>query len=233
MASLDLARMQMATEGEKLLGKAIRLAEEAREKINKIEGLYSFGREEVKDLGMGDMDVTKITVRVSDLGMTGYEISQMLNREYDIQVEMADPFNILVIVSIGDRKDDLNRLTEALRKYKRKRRLESGVRGKFITINAGFQTPNFLTTSTERRTPLAMTPREAFLSPQRAIPLKEASGKVSSEIVTVYPPGIPILVPGEVIQKERLDYIDKMISLGAIVDGLGEENSKIRIVNQD
>ena len=227
MASLDLARMQMATEGEKLLGKALRLAEESREKINRIEGIYSFRREEIKSLGMGDMDVTKITVRVSDLGMTGYEVSQMLNREYDIQVEMADPFNILVIVSIGDRKDDLNRLTEALRDISIKSTSPQVASSRLkdkkpLTLNSELRTPN-----------LVMTPREAFLSSQRSILLKEASGKISAEIVTVYPPGIPILVPGEVIQKERVDYIEKMVSLGAIVDGLEEENSKIRIVNQD
>ncbi len=227
MASLDLARMQMATEGGKLLGKARRLAEESREKINRIEGIYSFGREEIKSLGMGDMDVTKITVRVSDLGITGYEVSQMLNREYDIQVEMADPFNILVIVSIGDRKDDLNRLTEALRNIKERiKTQDAGLKGRISGLM-----PGVLSLGSSRY--LAMTPREAFLSSQRSILLKEASGKISSEIVTVYPPGIPILVPGEVIRKERVDYIEKMVSLGALVDGLEEENSKIRIVNQD
>lgn len=232
MASLDLARMQMATEGEKLLGKVIRLAEEARERINKVEGIYSFGRDEIKSLGMGDMDVTKITVRVSDLGMTGYEVSQLLNREYDIQVEMADPFNILVIVSIGDRKEDLNRLTEALR--------DISIKSKSPQVAGSRLKDKKLLTLTlnqvqgELRTPnLVLTPREAFLSPQRSVPLKEASGKISSEIVTVYPPGIPILVPGEVIKEERMDYIEKMVSLGAIVDGLEEGNSRIRIVNRE
>jgi arginine/lysine/ornithine decarboxylase len=232
MASLDLARMQMATEGEKLLGKVIRLAEEARERINKVEGIYSFGRDEIKSLGMGDMDVTKITVRVSDIGLTGYEVSQLLNREYDIQVEMADPFNILVIVSIGDRKEDLNRLTEALR--------DISIKSKSPQVAGSRLKDKKLLTLTlnqvqgELRTPnLVLTPRDAFLSPQRSVPLKEASGKISSEIVTVYPPGIPILVPGEVIQEERLDYIEKMVSLGAIVDGLEEENLKIRVVSRD
>jgi arginine/lysine/ornithine decarboxylase len=222
MASLDLARMQMATEGEKLLGNVIRLAEEARERINKIDGFYSFGREEIKTLGMGDMDVTKITVRVSDLGLKGYEASQILNREYDIQVEMADPFNILVIVSIGDRKDDLNRLIEALRDIKEK---QAKTKVKKPQPQSIF--PSALTLAST----LTMTPREAFFSTHKAIPLRDSSGKISSEIVTVYPPGIPILIPGEVITKEIVDYIEKMVSLGAIVDGLEEENSKIRVVD--
>ncbi|HEY5648350.1 MAG TPA: aminotransferase class I/II-fold pyridoxal phosphate-dependent enzyme, partial [Nitrospiria bacterium] len=110
MASLDLARMQMATEGKKLLGKAIKLAGESRVKINKIEGLTCFGEKEV-----GIYDQTKLTIGVSQLGLSGYEISRILNNRFGIQVEMADPFHILVIVSIGDRKDDLARLVEALR----------------------------------------------------------------------------------------------------------------------
>lgn len=229
MASLDLARMQMATEGEKLLGKVIRLAEEARDRINKIDGLYSIGRKEIKALGMGDMDVTKITVRVSDLGLTGYEASQILNREYDIQVEMADPFNILVIVSIGDRKDDLNRLIEALRDMERKTKQERRRISGENRLSSIVYYPASLVSCPSSR--LAMTPREAFFSTHKAIPLKDSSGKISSEIVTVYPPGIPILIPGEIISKETIDYIGKMASLGAIVDGLKEESSKIRVVD--
>jgi len=225
MASLDLARMQMATEGKKLLDKVIGLAEEARERINRIEGLYSINRKEIKDLGMGDMDVTKITVRVSDLGLTGYEASQILNKEYDIQVEMADPFNILIIVSIGDRKDDLNRLIEALRDIKEKRLRTGG---------AGLMTQNLrnINLSITQSTKLGMWPREAFFSNHKLIPLKEASGEIGSEIVTVYPPGIPLLIPGEIISKEVIEYIGRMSSFGAIVDGLEEDNSKIRIVDK-
>lgn len=228
MASLDLARMQMATEGEKLLGKVISLAEEARERINKINGLYSVGRKKVKAIGMGDMDVTKITVRVSGLGLTGYEVSQMLNREYDIQVEMADPFNILVIVSIGDRKDDINRLIDALKDISKKKfKIQDS---KFKIQDSKIKTKS-LNLSITPSSKLAMTPREAFFSDHEIISLKDSSGKISAEIVTVYPPGIPIFIPGEVIAGETIDYIRKMLSLGAIVDGLEDENSKIRVVS--
>ena len=115
MASLDLARMQMATEGKKLLNRTIKLAEDARAEINKIPGITCFGKDRAKQAGMADMDVTKLTITVSDLGLSGYTVSHMLNTRFDIQVEMADPFHVLVIVSIGDRQDDLNRLVEALK----------------------------------------------------------------------------------------------------------------------
>ncbi len=218
MASLDLARMQMATEGEKLLDKAIRLAEEARVKINRIPGISCFGKEILLLLGVNDLDVTKLTITVSELGLTGYQISQILNQKYDIQVEMADPFHLLVIVSIGDRKDDLQRLIEALRDI-----AKNNGNGQKLPIE-GVGLPLFTNN-------VALTPREAFFSERQFIPLRKAENRISSEIVTVYPPGIPILVPGEIVSEEVIDYLQRMLNLGAIVDGLSQDNSLIGVVS--
>jgi arginine/lysine/ornithine decarboxylase len=223
MASLDLARMQMATEGEKLLDKAINLAEEARNRINKIPGLFCFGKEMVKDTlfaKMADLDVTKLTIAVSDLGLTGFQVSQILNNKYNIQVEMADPFHILVIVSIGDRKDDLLQLVEALREIANDS-FQQGEKNLFQDI--GY--PVFGNKT-------AMTPREAFFADTQYVELEKAMETVSTEIVTVYPPGVPVLVPGEVISKEAVDYLQKMLKLGATVDGLDETNTLIGIVKR-
>lgn len=224
MASLDLARMQMATEGEKLLDKAIKLATEARSKINRIPGLFCFDKEMVSNpliTRMGDFDVTKLTITVRDLGLSGYQASQILNNQYNIQVEMADPFNVLVIVSIGDRRDDLNRLVDALRE------ISKGYQGKGAptALSAEVGLPPFGKAG-------QMTPREAFFRDYRYISLEEAPGEISSEIVTVYPPGIPLLVPGEIITREIVDYIQRMDRLGATVDGLNVSNSTIAVVKQ-
>lgn len=223
MASLDLARMQMATEGEKLLDKAIKLAEEARAKINKIPGLLCFGKEMIKGSlfsQMGDFDVTKLTITVKDLGLSGYQVSQILNNRYHIQVEMADPFHVLVIISIGDRRDDLNRLVEALREISKE--------------YYGSAKPSALE---EVGVPLFMneaifTPREAFFADHYYVELEKAIGCISSEIVTVYPPGIPLFIPGEVVTQEVLDYLKKMLRLGAFVDGLDEANRLIGVVKR-
>jgi arginine/lysine/ornithine decarboxylase len=222
MASLDLARMQMATEGTKLLDKAIRLAEEARSRINRIPGLFCFDRKIVKNplfSEMGDFDVTKLTISVRELGLTGYQASQILNNRYHIQVEMADPFNVLVIVSIGDRRDDLNRLIDALREMS-KENYGSAVRSP-LESEVGLPPVG---------RPGQLTPRDAFFADHRYVPLDEAAGKVSSEIVTVYPPGIPLLIPGEVVTVEILEYIKKMARLGGTIDGLDENNSLMAVV---
>ncbi len=219
MASLDLARMQMATEGEKLLTRVIELAEEARAKINRIPGLVCRTREEARSEGLGDIDVTKLTISVIGTGRTGYQVSQELNRRFGIQVEMADPAHVLVIVSIGDRKDDLNRLVSALEELAREAQAEG--RPKAAPVSAA--PPRI-------DNPLAILPRDAFFAPSRFVPLEEAVGKVSADIVTVYPPGIPVLIPGETIASEVAEYVRAMARHGSILDGLDETNTRIKIV---
>ena len=218
MASLDLARMQMATEGKKLLNRTIKLAEDARTEIDKMIGISCFSKEQAKQAGMADMDVTKLTITVSDLGLSGYTVSQMLNTRFSIQVEMADPFHVLVIVSIGDRQDDLNRLVEALRQIA----AESGLQGALLPLDKVH--PPLL------QNRFAMTPREAFYSDTEMVSIDLAVGRVAAEIVTVYPPGIPLLVPGEEISRGAIDYLQNMAGLGAIIDGLNENNSLVRVV---
>lgn len=210
MASLDLARMQMATEGEKLLKGALTLARRARARLNKIPGVRCLDKPTVTGRGMGDLDETKLAINVSGLGLSGYEVSQRLNLDYDIQVEMADPFHVLVIVSIGDRRDDINRLVTAL---------------ELISVEAAGAAPAGLWESglSAFRNAQGLTPREAFFAPHELVPFEEASGRLSSEIVTVYPPGIPILVPGEVITGDVMDYLKDVMGLGGTVDGLSED----------
>ena len=218
MASLHLARMQMATEGKKLLNRTIKLAEEARARIDKIPGVTCFGKERAKQAGMADMDVTKLTITVSDLGLSGYHVSQLLNTRFGIQVEMADPFHVLVIVSIGDRQDDLDRLVAALQQIS----AETGLQGALLPLDKVH--PPSLTNR------FAMTPRKAFYYDTELVPVDRSAGRVCAEIVTVYPPGIPLFVPGEEISRDAIDYITNMAGWGAIIDGLNENNTLVRVV---
>jgi arginine/lysine/ornithine decarboxylase len=209
MASLDLARMQMATEGRKLLGKAIELAEEARVRINRIPGLRCLDARKVKEWGDLSLDVTKLTISVKELGLTGYAASALLNTEFDIQVEMADLFNLLVIVSIGDRRDDLDRLVRALEALARRAHGPA-----FI--------PEILPTPPIHEARLACSPREAYFGRYVYVPLRQAAGRVTCDIVTIYPPGIPILTPGEEISREAVEYLQFLGRHGARIDGVVE-----------
>jgi arginine/lysine/ornithine decarboxylase len=209
--------MQMATEGKKLLTRTIKLAEDARAEINKIPGITCFTKDQAKQAGMHDMDVTKLTITVADMGLSGYHVSQVLNTRFGIQVEMADPFHVLVIVSIGDRQDDLNLLVEALKVIS----AETGLQGALLPLDKVH--PPVL----DNR--FAMTPRDAFYSDSELVNVNDSVGRVSTEIVTVYPPGIPLLVPGEEISQDALNYLQNMAGLGAIIDGLNENNSLVRV----
>jgi arginine/lysine/ornithine decarboxylase len=209
MASLDLARMQMATEGRKLLGRAIELAEEARARINRIPGLRCLDTQQVKEWGDLTLDATKLTISVKELGLTGYAASQLLNTEFDIQVEMADLFNLLVIVSIGDRRDDLDRLVQALEALAHRAHGSA-----FI--------PEILPIPPIHESRLACSPREAYFGDYAYLPLARAAGRVACDIVTIYPPGIPILVPGEEISPAAVEYLQFLGRHGARIDGVIE-----------
>ena len=209
MASLDLARMQMATEGRKLLGKAIELAEDARSRINRIPGLRCLDSRQVKEWGDLSLDVTKLTISVKELGLTGYTASALLNAEFDIQVEMADLFNLLVIVSIGDRRDDLDRLVRALEGLARRAHGPAFV-------------PEILPTPPIHEIRLACSPREAYFGKYVYVPLRQAAGRITCDIVTIYPPGVPILTPGEEISPHAVEYLQFLAQHGARIDGVIE-----------
>ncbi len=222
MASLDLARMQMATEGRKLLTKAIELAEEARERINRIAGLRCLRARQVESWGDFCLDVTKLTISVKSLGLTGYAASSLLNTEFGIQVEMADLFNVLVIVSIGDRRDDLDRLVSGLEHLAHR---PQGGEGRPRDIP---------TVPPVQEARLICSPRDAYFAPHAFVPLARAAGRVSTDIITVYPPGIPILVPGEEISCTAVEYLQFLGARGARIDGVldqpDETGPQVRVV---
>jgi arginine/lysine/ornithine decarboxylase len=209
MASLDLARMQMATEGRKLLGKAIELAEEARVRINRIAGLRCLRADQVEAWGDFRLDVTKLTISVKGIGLTGYAASTLLNTEFGIQVEMADLYNVLVIVSIGDRRDDLDRLVMGLDALAR--------RSPSLQDRSAADIP---AVPPVQEAKLSCSPREAYFAAHALVPLSRAAGRTSADIITIYPPGIPILVPGEEISPTAVEYLEFLGARGARVDGV-------------
>jgi len=192
MCSLDIARKQIATEGIEMLEETLRLARMAREEINKIEGLYAFGKELVGTPGFYDFDETKLGINVAGLGYTGYEMEAKLRAEYNIQIELSDLHNIMGIISMGDSEENIVALINALKDISSKTEVKEYRKTTIIPHN-----PKMI-----------VSPRDAFYSKKKSIPLTESAGEIAGEMIMAYPPGIPVIGLGERITQEIIDYIE-------------------------
>lgn len=191
MCSLDIARKQLAQNGRAMLTEALKLARYARKEINEIEGLTAFGRELMSSPGCFDFDETKLGVHVRQLGRSGCSIESLLRKKYNIQIELSDPYNILSVVTIADRQQDLDKLLAALAEIAADSDLRDG--GRLAELP---ETPD-----------LIVSPREAFYGPKKTVELESSAGEISGEMIMAYPPGIPVVCMGERITKEVIDYI--------------------------
>jgi arginine decarboxylase len=191
MCSLDVARKQLATRGCEMFDKTLHLARWARDEINKVQGIYAFGKELAGSPGCFDFDETKLGINFKGLGLTGYMMESKLRKEYNIQIELSDLYNILAIVSIGDGKEDLESLINALKDIAYKTDIR--------------QLKNI--TMIPRSLRMVVPPREAFYSLKKMVALEKAAGEVAGEMVIAYPPGIPIICMGEEITKDMVEYI--------------------------
>ena len=169
----------------------IRLAEYARDEINAIGGYRAFGQELVNGDSVYAFDVTKLSVHILDIGLAGIEVYDLLRDEYDIQIEFGDLGNILAYLSIGDRPRDVERLVGAL----------AEIRRRYQKSKAGLMQQEYIEPD------VAVSPQEAFYAEKEMLPLNETEGRICSEFVMCYPPGIPILAPGEKITGQILEYI--------------------------
>jgi arginine/lysine/ornithine decarboxylase len=191
MSSLDISRRNLALNGQKSFAKVIEMAEYAREEINDVGGYYAYGKELINGTSVYDFDVTKLSVYTRDLGLAGIEVYDILRDEYDIQIEFGDISNILAYISIGDRLQDIERLVGAMYDINRLYRKDK----------AGMLSSEYIAPK------VAVAPREAFYADKQSLPIRETAGRICAEFVMCYPPGIPILAPGELITGEIIEYI--------------------------
>ncbi|HTU70723.1 MAG TPA: aminotransferase class I/II-fold pyridoxal phosphate-dependent enzyme [Candidatus Baltobacteraceae bacterium] len=227
VASLDVARMQMATQGAALLSRTIELAHETRSRLNQIDGVYSFGEEIQGREGVFDLDPTKITVRVTDLGYTGYEASEILRRRYNIQVELADLFNVVALFTIGTTSEAADRFVNAFAEMARDDRpldmyAPSGILEQRLRRET-YRLPEI--------PPMRMLPRDAFLADTEFVDFRKSAGRICAETISPYPPGIPVIAPGEEITADLIDYLRLELKAGVRVQGPHDDRlRKIRVV---
>ncbi|MBS3994182.1 MAG: aminotransferase class I/II-fold pyridoxal phosphate-dependent enzyme [Alkaliphilus sp.] len=204
MASIDLARKQLATRGEEMLTEVLRLSRWAREEINKIDGLYAFGKELVGMPGVFDFDETKLGVNVRNIGLTGFEVYDLLRDEHNIQTELGDMYNVLAIISLGDTIESLTTLVNALKEIAVKHRRNEEIK---------------LTKGILKNPDIIISPRDAYYSEKKIVRLEDAVGEISGESIMAYPPGIPVVTPGERISKEMIEYIKVLKEEKSLLQG--------------
>ncbi len=208
LSSLDISRKRLALGGREIFAQTVEMAEYARSEINDIGGYYAYSRELINGDSIFDFDVSKLSIYTLPIGLAGIEVYDLLRDEYDIQIEFGDIGNVLAYISVGDRKRDIERLISALAEIKRR----------FGKSGADMLTQEYISPV------VAETPRKAFYAKKRSLPLEETAGLVCSEFVMCYPPGIPILAPGELITDEIIEYIKYAKEKGCQMTGTEDIN---------
>ncbi|MGH2532020.1 MAG: aminotransferase class I/II-fold pyridoxal phosphate-dependent enzyme [Thermomicrobiales bacterium] len=218
LASIDACRRQMALHGRALLDQTIGFAENARCRLQRIPGV---GVLDAHQLGVDHVDLTKLVIDVHGLGMTGFEVETALRARFAIQPEMSDLVGVVCLVTIGDTQASIDRLVGAFETLATQRTgravAGSAMRSSGAVIAAGEQ---------------AMSPRDAFFAATRTVPLSASVGEVAAESVIPYPPGIPVLAPGEVIGTEQVEYLRIGAAHGMYLSGPADATlATIRVVD--
>ncbi|BAQ61222.1 lysine decarboxylase [Geminocystis sp. NIES-3708] len=208
LASLDGARQQMVMEGEKLLINTINLAIIARKEIAKLEYLSLLDFVKTLD-NFADLDITRLTINVSKLGLTGYEADEIFHQKFGVTCELPSLKNITFIISYGNKIENIYRLIKALKdleKYQKK------------SDNNKFNHSSLPINS------LKITPRQAFWAEKKVVSRDLAINEISGENICPYPPGIPLIMAGEVITKDALRYAQEVINSGGIITGTSDQS---------
>ncbi len=208
LSSLDIARRRLYHKGREMYEKTMEFADYAREEINALGGYYAFGTELVDGDAAFAFDRTKLSVHTRDIGLAGIEVYDYLRDDYGIQIEFGDIGNLLAILSAGDRMMDVERLISALAEIKRLHERSP----------AGLFDHEYIDPV------IAMAPQDAFYTTKRRVPMKDSVGHIAGEFVMSYPPGIPIVAPGERITPDILEHILFAKDRGCFMTGTEDMN---------
>jgi arginine/lysine/ornithine decarboxylase len=203
LSSLDISRKNLAQNGEEIFKYVNEIAQYARNEINQIGDYYAYAKELINGDTVYDFDTTKLSVNTLDLGLAGIEVYDILRDEYDIQIEFGDLGNILAYISVGDFDKDIERLIGAL----------SEIRRRYKKDKTGMMKREYVTPK------VVKTPCEAFYADKESVTVKKSRGRICSEFVMCYPPGIPILAPGEEITQDVIDYVEYAKEKGCFLTG--------------
>ncbi len=206
LASLDAARQQVALQGQQLLAQTLELADKARDQINQIPEFSVLGPEQagVKP-GYFALDRTRLTLTVSGLGLSGFAADEILHQHLGVTAELPSLRHLTFIVSLGNKPTDIERLIQACTVL-----AQNYTSSPQQVFSPGL--PEFIAQP-------RLCPRAAWLSLPETIPFEQAVDRISTEMVCPYPPGIPVLLPGEAIAPATLDYLQQVLNADGTITG--------------
>ncbi|HIS27086.1 MAG TPA: aminotransferase class V-fold PLP-dependent enzyme [Candidatus Pullilachnospira intestinigallinarum] len=220
MVSLDAARYELARNGTGMMERACRMAQKARRAICRIPGMHCWGEEILGD-AVPALDPTRLVITARQLGISGYQLADLLYEEYQVGMELADDSRVVAVVTWANTGEEMNRLTAALEDISR--RYRDSVRGALSDAQPHPTLP-----------PYVLSPRKAFFAPKKSIPWREAVGKIAGESLIPYPPGIPLVYPGERISPEIWEYMERYRSAGLHFHGPADRNlSEFQIIPEE
>jgi arginine/lysine/ornithine decarboxylase len=214
LASIDVCRRQMALHGEALLANVIALANRARMELSALPGVTVHNPDV---LGIKDYDLTKLVIDVHGLGLTGFQAEDLLRNRFFIQPESSDFVSVVCFFTVGDTEESANRLISVFQTLSDERAgldhpaLSASLRSSGVVVAPGRQ---------------AMSPRDAFFAKSRTVTLAESVGKISAELVIPYPPGIPVLAPGDIIEAEKIEFLLHGVEQGMHLSGPSDPHLK-------
>ena len=211
LASMELARMFMEQEGGYRLEQAGQWSEKFKEKINQIKGLHCHHEEFKERSDIKGIDPLKVLISMPGLQVSGYQMGNILKEKYHIQLEMETQHSILAMFSLLHDESDWERFYKALQE---------------VAADYAGSKKGSLRIESPPAAKVVLSPRRAFQSTKKQVKLAESLNLISGEMIAVYPPGIPCLLPGETITEEVLDYLHYMIDSGARIQGPEEPTLK-------
>jgi arginine decarboxylase len=229
LASLDVVRRWLWREGKELFAAAVDEARQLEDAIDEIEGMHVLRPENVPQLAGHRRDPLRLVVNVIGTGWSGYDVEDYLTTEFQIEDEMADWFNVTYVLSPHDDATARERLLAGLRSVSGKGR------GSSLTAHRRHE-PSILNPQPSASLlqppipPLGMPPRKASLARKATVPLADAAGRTSAEMVMFYPPGIPLLMPGEMVTAETIDVCRRLQAAGAVAYASDSTLATIRVV---
>jgi arginine decarboxylase len=221
LSSIDGARCQFVRDGERLLDRAVRSARLLRDRLaEEVPELRVVSTEELAARpGVTAVDPTHVMIETASIGLTGFAADDWLRDERQVDVELVDHRRIMPLISFAHGEAEIDRLVKALRDL-------VDAKGE---PGSGTGVPP-LPSRQELRTEQAILPRDAFYAPTESIKPKDAVGRISAELVTPYPPGIPAIAPGEVYTEPIISYLEELVAHDGYVEGAADPSlAKLRV----